>query len=108
MEAQLRYKGFEPGDAVKDEASEVLAQLSNLEIDHSTMVARVEFDGSEYGCSIDVFGEFGSEYVFITHENPVTAIRGATERLKRKLLRSRAAKRCFGLRFDKNGISSHL
>jgi hypothetical protein len=93
MSTYFKFKGFEPDPTITAASDAALLLIAAVESNpESTIVARVEFDGQRYGCSIDVFRRFSSLYVFITDADPLKSITRATEEMQLKLLQTETVK----------------
>ena len=88
----FKYKGFEPDDHVVTEAEETLDHIQDLAPIDATIVALLDYDGSNYACSVDIFVRNGSIFASVSNEHAGQALRRAEETIIEKLRKVKEAR----------------
>ena len=85
MIPKFQFKGFQPDDHLTAETEGVLEQIQDQTHLDATIVSMLEYDGSTYACSIDVFLKHRSVFANTMDVNPFQALHRARQTLVEKL-----------------------
>lgn len=89
MVTQFKFIGFTPNEFIKSEVNGVLDHIKNRAPTLSTIVGKLEYLGTSYVCSIDVFLKQGTAFTRITDVDAVQALRYAEKSIINKLPRQK-------------------
>jgi|GEM_PF-4721732 len=89
---EFEFKGFLPDDYLSAEAAGVLDDLQSDLNGAVSTVARMEFDGKRYFCTIELSQKRGVFQAASCDENPMKALHRVEERLRDKIRRTNETK----------------
>jgi ribosome-associated translation inhibitor RaiA len=89
MLTDFRYKGFTADEPVEAESQEILDHIQKAVPIGTAVVASLEFDGTYYTCSVDIYLKRGSFYAQANDIDPIQALHNAEETILTKVYKTK-------------------